>query len=142
MSDLTIPNLFTEKTITKKQGGEIRHFLKKNSEGFVGFGEAYFSSIEFGSITDWKIHRQVSCNLSVVSGEVRFVLTSNGKIFFEYLLSAEDNKRLFIPPNFWFGFQGISSKMSLILNIIDDIHDQNEQDTQEINNFDFDWKLQ
>ena len=141
MSSQFNPQLFDERTFSKNDGGEVKHFLKTNSEGFFGFGEAYFSSIEHGSIRGWKRHRRVSCNLSVLNGKVRFVLTSAGDQFIKYYLSSDDNKRLYIPPNFWFGFQGISSSLSLIINIIDEIHDPDEQDNLSLNHFDFDWKI-
>ena len=141
MSNLINPQLFEEKTFIKKVGGEVKHFLKTTSDGFVGFGEAYFSSIECDFVSDWKRHRRVSCNLSVVTGKVRFVLTSCGNKFTVYHLSAEDNKRLFIPPNIWFSFQGISSNISLIINIINEIHDQSEQDKLKSDYFNFDWKV-
>ena len=132
------PELFEEKVFSK-QGGQVRHFIKSTSKGFEGFGEAYFSSVQEGSISGWKRHRRVSCNLGVLRGNVRFVLLLQENKFIQYNLSADDSKRLFIPPNFWYGFQGISSTMSLIINIIDETHDPEEQDQCELNQFNFDW---
>ena len=72
------PQLFDEKTFSKNGAGEVKHFLKTTSEGFFGFGEAYFSSIEYGCISGWKRHRRVSCNLSILNGKVLFVIKSTG----------------------------------------------------------------
>ena len=41
------------------EGGAVKHFLKSNDKSFSGFGEAYFSFIEFGKIKGWKIHKKV-----------------------------------------------------------------------------------
>ena len=132
------PELFEEK-VFPKQGGQVKHFIKSTSKGFEGFGEAYFSSVEDGSISGWKRHRRVSCNLGVLKGNVRFVLLFPENKFVQFKLSADDSKRLFIPPNFWYGFQGTSSVVSMIINIIDETHDPDEQDQCELDQFDFDW---
>ena len=36
--------------------GDIYHALKSTDEGYVGFGEAYFSQIEHGAAKGWKRH--------------------------------------------------------------------------------------
>ena len=60
------------------QGGDIYHALKKSDNNFNGFGEAYFSNIDFDNIKAWKRHLKMTCNLIVPYGKVRFV-------FFEFL---------------------------------------------------------
>ena len=36
--------------------GTVMHAIKKNSNGFAGFGEAYFSTVNFNNIKGWKKH--------------------------------------------------------------------------------------
>ena len=43
------------------------------------------------------------------------------------IIIGEDNyARITVPPNIWFGFKGVSSKTSFILNISDLSHDPSE----------------
>ena len=46
-------------------GGDVWHALKSTDESFQGFGEAYFSWIELGSIKAWKQHIRMTMNLLV-----------------------------------------------------------------------------
>ena len=55
-------------------GGDVLHAMKKSDPGYVDFGEAYFSLVEFGTIKAWKRHLQMTLNLVVPIGEVQFVL--------------------------------------------------------------------
>ena len=54
-------------------GGNVRHILKSNDKEFKGFGEAYFSDINPGSIKAWKCHNKMHMNLVVPFGRVKFV---------------------------------------------------------------------
>jgi dTDP-4-dehydrorhamnose 3,5-epimerase len=54
--------------------GDIYHALKSTDEGYVGFGEAYFSQIEHGAAKGWKRHNRMTLNLVVPVGAVKFVI--------------------------------------------------------------------
>ena len=41
----------------------------------------------------------------------------------------------------WYGFKGISDKVSVLMNITDQEHDPQESETVEIDKFDYDWSL-
>ena len=47
--------------------------------------------------------------------------------------------RITVKPKTWFGFKGLNSPSSLILNIADMPHDSHEVERKEINFFNFDW---
>lgn len=132
------PLLLQEKRIHSPKG-DVIHFLKENSEGFNGFGEAYFSIIKPNDTKAWKLHKKATCNLTVLKGEVRFVIQTSEKLFAEFLLSENDQNRLMIPPDLWFGFQNKSNNESKILNIIDIMHNPKEQISTDLCSFDFNW---
>ena len=121
-------------------GGAVLHAMKKSDTGYAGFGEAYFSTVNPGSIKAWKLHTEMTMNLIVPVGSVKFVMT-DGKDFQEYNLSKENYKRLTVPPMIWFGFQGRSSEDSLILNIADILHDPEEVIKCDLNEFIYDWSM-
>ena len=126
-------------------GGDVMHGLKKSDNGFNGFGEVYFSWVEQGAIKAWKCHQRTTLNLLVPLGEVRFVFFSMECLAEEKeefrIEELGDNRysRLTVPPGIWFGFKGLSSDISLLMNIIDLEHDPDEVLKKEISEFDYDW---
>ena len=109
-------------------GGDVLHALKDSDTGFNGFGEIYFSWVEQGAIKAWKYHQRMTMNLVVPLGEVRFVfhLTNQKDNFRDEIIGEEKYFRLTVPPRIWFGFQGISTGRSLIMNLADMAHDPDE----------------
>ena len=127
--------------------GGVLHALKASSDGFAGFGEAYFSEIHPGAIKDWRRHRRVTLNLVVPVGSVRFVVHDDragsatcGR-FEEYRvgLSIGNYARLTVPPGLWLAFQGLGPGTSLILDVIDEEHDRGESDTRPIAALPYEW---
>ena len=45
--------------------GDIFHAMKVSDDGFIGFGEAYFSTINKDVIKGWKKHTEMTLNLVV-----------------------------------------------------------------------------
>tara|TARA_B100000035_G_scaffold307027_1_gene309783 strand:+ start:693 stop:1124 length:432 start_codon:yes stop_codon:yes gene_type:complete len=131
-----------EKVIQNNQGN-IFHVIKKESSGFSGFGEAYISAIKYRSIKAWKMHHEMTLNLFVVIGKVKFVVCDNSNkenIFETFDLSDKENLRLTIPPKLWVGFRGETEGESLILNIADIPHRDDELTRKNIDEINFDWE--
>jgi dTDP-4-dehydrorhamnose 3,5-epimerase len=127
-------------------GGDVLHGIKSTDQGYSTFGEAYFSIIEFGAIKGWKRHREMTLNLIVPVGAVRFILyedrnnQSGIQHFQEVTLSRSDNyARLTVPPLIWMGFQGLDQQASLLLNIASIEHSANEIDRKAIHEIEFNW---
>tara|TARA_B110000008_G_scaffold235829_1_gene240847 strand:+ start:167 stop:598 length:432 start_codon:yes stop_codon:yes gene_type:complete len=137
--------LITPLNIIKITGGNVMHALKKIDDGFAGFGEAYFSEIGFNSVKAWKRHREMTLNLIVPMGEIRFVLFDDriniNSNYQEVLISNNNYCRLTIPPMIWVGFQGLSKEGSMLLNIADILHDPFEVDRKDIDKIEFDWSI-
>ena len=129
----------------KHNDGNIRHIIKKGDIGYIDFGEAYFSNINKNSVKAWKKHKQMTSNLVVPSGYVRFVMyddrldSSTKGIFDEVILSEENYNRLTIPPDIWFGFQSIKPITSTILNIASIRHNPDEIVRKGIEEINFNW---
>ncbi len=126
--------------------GDIFHGLKSDNAAFKGFGEAYFSSIKDNAIKAWKRHKRMTLNLVVPVGKVKFVFYDDRNdsetkgTFNEYILSPDDNYcRLTVSPNIWFGFKGMDSTDSLVLNIADIPHDPEEVNRAEIIDIEYNW---
>ena len=122
-------------------GGDVMHALKSSDNGFKGFGEVYFSWIENGAIKAWKCHQRMTLNLVVPVGKVRivFYLMEQNKNFRMETIGENNYVRLTIPPRIWFGFQGISSGNSLLMNVADMEHDPGEVSHKPTTEFIYDW---
>ena len=117
------------------------HALKTSDNGFIGFGEAYFSWIEKGAIKAWKCHKRMTLNLVVPLGEVRFVfnLPEQNADFLVEDIGENRYARLTVPPGIWFGFKGKSSGSSLLVNFADTVHDPDEVLLKSKSEISYDW---
>ena len=126
--------------------GNVLHAMKFGDAGFCGFGEAYFSKINYGAIKGWKRHRQMTLNVIVPHGQVRFILyddrddsQTKGR-YQRVLLSLDCYQRLTVPPMVWGAFEGLANPDSMLLNIAGIPHDPSEADQKPISQIDFNWK--
>lgn len=127
-------------------GGSVLHALKASEKEFYDFGEAYFSLVDFGMIRAWKKHTEMTSNIVVPIGKIKFVLFDDRKVkmdqsFVEITLSRENYCRLTIPPGIWLGFQGLAQKENMLLNLSNLEHQPSESKNKEIDEFDYDWSL-
>jgi dTDP-4-dehydrorhamnose 3,5-epimerase len=127
-------------------GGNVMHAMKETSTGYAGFGEAYFSQVDKGSIKAWKRHQKMTLNLVVPVGEIRFVLFDDREVlnhqFQEIIISKDNYCRLTVPSMIWMGFQGLSDRGSMLLNIANIEHDPHEVDKKNIEKIEFNWKIE
>lgn len=125
-------------------GGNVMHCMRANDSGYLGFGEAYFSFIKPGAIKAWKRHTQMTMNIIVPIGMVRFVFfitNSNGTaVFREENIGKDKYVRITVPPGIWFGFKGISLSNSLILNIASIPHDPLEVERLSLDKVSYAWR--
>jgi len=137
----------TDLKIIEADSGSIYHGLKNIDNGFKKFGEVYFSSIKKNTIRAWKQHKQMTLNLIVPVGKVRFRFFDDRKKSntfnktFKIVLSQKPYFRLTVPPGIWYGFQGISDGLNLICNVTDIPHDPDEVLRKKIHEIEMDWSL-
>jgi dTDP-4-dehydrorhamnose 3,5-epimerase len=140
-----IKNAFTTPLdIIDTVGGNVMHAMKSSSVGYTGFAEAYFSQVNNGVIKAWKRHKEMTLNLVVPVGKIRFVLfddrnPSNSQ-FQELIISRDNYCRLTIPPMIWMGFQGLSDSGSMLLNIANIEHNPHEVDKKNLEQIKFNWR--
>lgn len=134
--------IFTPLKRINTPGGDILKILTKEETTFQGFGEAYFSIVLPGAIKAWKLHTQMTLNLVVPEGKIRFIFVDESgaeNIFRTEELGEHRYARLTVPPGIWFGFQGIDEKQSILLNIANIIHDPNESQRRDLSEILFNW---
>lgn len=139
--------ILTRLRVIPGHAGGVLHAMKRTDASFCGFGEAYFSTVNKGQVKAWKRHREMTLNLVVPCGEIKFVLYDDrtesptcGKIF-EVVLSRGNYQRLTVPPMIWMGFMGIGDGLNMLLNIASIPHDPQEADRLDIDEarIQYDW---
>ena len=135
--------IITPLDIIKVNKGDVMHAMKSQDAGFSGFGEAYFSVVSYNAIKAWKRHHEMTLNLVVPVGKIRFVLFDDRKAsntqFQEVIISKDNYCRLTVPPMVWIGFEGLSDNGSMLLNIADIQHNPHEVDKKNIEQIEFNW---
>lgn len=138
----------------KTEKGDVLHAMKASDYGYCGFGEVYFSEILPGERKGWKRHNRMTLNIVVVKGAVRFIVYDNrpnsstkGE-FREMVLSpdgvaADDLNnwdgctmlyaRLTVEPGLWMAFEGIDNNVSMLMDVIPELHDPLEADRLDLN---------
>ncbi|MBT0612386.1 WxcM-like domain-containing protein [Campylobacter hyointestinalis] len=121
--------------------GNIFHAMKNSDIGYLGFGEAYFSTIDQNKIKGWKKHTKMTLNLIVPIGEIEFVIyNEKNKDFFSVKLSKNNYQRLTVSPNLWMAFRGIG-EYNMLLNLASIEHDPNEAVNVDLDEIQYDWRI-
>ena len=99
------------------------HALRNYEESFNGFGEAYFSSVKKDMAKGWKMHKEMTLNLIVPVGNIRFIIlkknTNNNTIvspLIDVTLGESNYSRLTVPPEYWVAFKGVETETNILLN--------------------------
>lgn len=141
MGAMSLDNiLITPLARIETAGGDVLHAMKQSDAGYTGFGEAYFSWVAAGAVKAWKCHTQMTMNVVVPVGQVRFVFCLAGADAFRVEeIGADRYVRLTVPSGIWFGFQGLAAPQSLVLNISDIPHDPNEVERLPLSEIKYGW---
>jgi dTDP-4-dehydrorhamnose 3,5-epimerase len=119
--------------------GDIYHAMKESDVGFVGFGEAYFSTVHKEDVKGWKKHTKMTLNLVVPVGKIEFIVyDENTNKFFNTILSQNNYQRLTVKPNLWMAFRGIGEH-NILLNLASIEHDPKEAVNLELDKIKYDW---
>ena len=112
--------------------GKVMHMLREDSSVFTRFGEIYFSSTYPGVVKAWHLHKRMTLNYAVVSGEIKLVLyddressPTRGEIQ-EIFVSPENYMLITVPPLIWNGFKCVGTQTAILANCATLPHDSNE----------------
>lgn len=135
---MTMPTVHPLKIIGTEKG-DVLHGVKVTDDGFQGFGEAYFTRVNPGHIKGWKKHTQMTLNLIVVMGAVKFYIEDDsGNLGLSYILGPSVNyARLTVPPGYWVAFENVCGEETLILNVASIPHAPEEAETRPLDAFVF-----
>lgn len=111
--------------IISSRGGKIFKYVDEKKNFFKRFGEIYINKINKNKKIDWIFHKKNQSLITVVEGEVNFFFKIKKNKIKVVKLFSNKNQLLIIPPKTWFRFISIS-KNSILLNLINNIHDPKE----------------
>ncbi len=140
--DIVTPYV-TELLKIQQSTGSIMHALKSSSKGYCGFGEAYFSTVNFHKTKGWKLHRKMTLNIIVPYGDIRFIV-HDGKLrnekaliepLIDVVLGDSNYSRLTVPPGYWVAFRGVGENINILMNVANIQHDPDEAVNRDLNNF-------
>ena len=120
--------IWTPLDIISVEGGNVLHIMKDSDSGYQGFGEAYFSELKINQTKGWNIHYKYQCILAVPFGKIIFSFfnpSSKKKKIIKITISKKNNYTIIIPSGIWFSFKSLT-KISIVTNILNNIHDNEE----------------
>ena len=110
----------------KNLKGDVLKYLNKNNKYFKKFGEIYFTEIKEKQIKGWNFHKKCQCLITVPVGKVKFVfaekISGRKKVI---IIGKKNHSIIVVPPRIWFSFASLE-KISLVVNTINEIHDDKE----------------
>lgn len=102
--------------------GKIMHMLREDDAHFEHFGEIYFSAIYPGVVKGWHLHKEMTLNYAVVSGNIKLVLyderpdsPTHGELM-ELFIGESNYVLVKVPPGIWNGFKGIGITQAIVAN--------------------------
>lgn len=129
--------------IIKGEKGDVMHALKVDEKSFKSFGEAYFSTVNYQQIKGWKKHHQMTLNIIVPFGKIKFVIfddrlnSKTHNCFYEVILSPQNYFRLTVEPGLWMAFKGMEQNINLLLNIASIPHNPSEAENLALESFNY-----
>ena len=98
--------------------------------------------VDAGVTQGWKCHTQMTMNIIVPVGQVRFVFYSKDANEFRVEdIGVERYVRITVPPGIWFAFRGLISSQSLVLNIASIEYSSEEVDRKTLGEINYDWGM-
>jgi len=131
-----MPYSLIDNPVIQSPHGQIH---KLWSEAERGLGEIYISKISHKGVSAWKMHLKMLSRIKIAQGRVLFVFPQVEGETVSLVLDDSSSHILEIPPNQWFGFQGLGQKNSL-LNLASIPHDPNEVQRLPVGAFKYDWR--
>ena len=130
-----------ESHVIHHEKGDLYRFIKSSDPGYFGFGELYFSTINYTQVKGWKMHTKMISNLVVPVGEVHFAFYDPElNVYTDYVISQTNYSRITVRPNVWMAFKGLSSESTnLVANFANIPHNPEESLSVPLGSFSFPW---
>lgn len=114
--------------------GRIMEILRNDDEIFEKFGQVYLTTVYYGVIKAWHMHKYQNDNIAVVRGMIKLVicdLREGSKTYGminEFFIGEHNSLLVHIPANVYHGFKGISKEEALVINIPTNTYNRKKSD--------------
>lgn len=114
--------------------GYLMEMFRSDWEEFKTFGQVYVTAVYPGVVKGWHYHKHQEDNFICVAGMAKVVLydsredsPTHGEVN-EFFIGTHNPMKVTIPPGVMHGFKGISSEMTLIVNVPTRLYNYTEPD--------------
>tara|TARA_B110000008_G_scaffold34633_1_gene30757 strand:- start:495 stop:908 length:414 start_codon:yes stop_codon:yes gene_type:complete len=115
------------KIFTNSKGNVFLCYKEKVIDKKIKIKEIYFTEIKYKKIKGWIKHKKISCNFVVPVGRIKFMFLDEKKKKITKIIVGKNNyRRISVPKNIWFAFEGLAKPISLVVNYLDKINDNND----------------
>ena len=122
------------KKFNNPKGNVLMCYKEKILDKKIKIKEIYFTEIKYNKVKGWIKHNKISCNLIVPIGKVKFLFLSKKNKKKEIIIGEKNYQKIYIPPNTWFAFKGLSKPKSLVVNYSDKINNNKDVVRKELKN--------
>ena len=137
---LTSPRLLIDGVRVKElrvipdERGRIMEMLRSDDDLFLGFGQAYVTTVYPGVVKAWHYHRVQTDNFVVVSGMAKVVLyddreasATRGQVN-EFFMGDRNPILVQVPPLVCHGYKGIGADEVLLVNFPTEVYRPEQPD--------------
>jgi dTDP-4-dehydrorhamnose 3,5-epimerase len=114
--------------------GYLMEMFRSDWEEFEKFGQTYITAVYPGVVKGWHYHKNQTDHFICVRGMAKVALydqredsPTKGEVD-EFFLGEQNPVMLTIPPGVLHGFKGISTEMTLIVNVPDQLYNYENPD--------------
>jgi dTDP-4-dehydrorhamnose 3,5-epimerase len=118
--------------------GYLMEMFRSDWEEFEKFGQTYITAVYPGVVKGWHYHKNQTDHFICVRGMAKVALydqredsPTKGEVD-EFFLGEQNPVMLTIPPGVLHGFKGISTEMTLIVNVPDQLYNYEDPDEYRI----------
>ena len=121
-----------KKKVISDNRGKIMHMLRSDDKNFKKFGEIYSSQANPGKIKAWHIHKKMTLNNVVISGNAKLVVydireqSKTYKLINEFFIGDDNYKLIQIPPGLANGYKAYGDKQCILANCSTHPHEKKE----------------
>ncbi len=114
--------------------GRLMEILREDDALFERFGQVYLTTARPGVVKAWHAHRHQSDCFCCVEGRIRLVLYDDREgsptrgVLQEFEVGEDDPWLVKIPAEVWHGFQAISAREALVINVVTRPYDHADPD--------------
>ena len=136
-------------TLIADERGRLFEILRRDDPIFTQFGQVYCTTVDFGGVKGWHLHKRQIDNFVCVSGMIKLVLYDGREssptrgMVNEFFLGVHQPLLVQIPALVHHGFKGISHPESIVLNVCNEPYNHQQPDEYRTdphdNDIPYDW---